>query len=48
VGSAGAPFSAEDGRGAGGALAAIMTALLVQKVSSSPLGLEDGDARLAP
>ena len=47
MGSAGASFSAEDGGGAGGALAAIMTALLVQKVSSGLLGLENGDARLA-
>jgi hypothetical protein len=29
-------------------LAAIMTALLVQKVSSGPVGLKDGDARLVP
>ena len=29
-------------------LAAIMTALLVQKVSRGPVGLKDGDARLVP
>lgn len=29
-------------------LAAIMTALLVHKVSSGPVGLKDGDARLVP
>lgn len=31
-----------------GVLAVIMTALLVQKVSSGPIGLKDGDARLVP
>jgi len=31
-----------------GVLAAIMTALLVQEVSSGPIGLKDGDARLVP
>lgn len=31
-----------------GVLAVIMTALLVQKVSSGPVGLKDGDARLVP
>ena len=31
-----------------GVLAAITTALLVQKVSSGPVGLKDGDARLVP
>jgi hypothetical protein len=31
-----------------GVLAAITTALLVNKVSSSPVGLKDGNARLMP
>jgi hypothetical protein len=31
-----------------GVLAVVTTALLVQKVSSGPVGLEDGDARLVP
>ena len=31
-----------------GVLTAITTALLVQKVSSGPVGLRDGNARLVP